>query len=192
MKSLGKQQRSRQTIQTILDAAVQVLIDEGFEKATTNKIASRAGYSVGTLYHYFEDKDDIYGNIIDQTLLNLTELSSHLTIQPTLYETLHAWLELMMTSLEQDPAKIQALQNLLTGKFREKRQSVYGEIIAFTVRLLEAHRSEIVVEDLELAAGVIVAATIGFTISENASLLQPVDMVQHILRLQFAYLTLEI
>jgi hypothetical protein len=69
---------------------------------------------------------------------------------------------------------------------------VYGEIIAFTVRLLEAHRSEIVVEDLELAAGVIVAATIGFTISENASLLQPVDMVQHILRLQFAYLTLEI
>jgi AcrR family transcriptional regulator len=190
LKSQGKQQRSLQTIRTILDAAIQVLIDEGFERATTNRIASRAGYSVGTLYQYFKDKDDIYGEIVDQVLLKLKESTSNLTIQPSLIETLRAWLELILVSLEQDPALIQALETLLAGKFREKRQAAYDDLVASTVRLLEAHRSEIVIEDLELAAGIIVAATAGLATSENARVLESPDMMEHILRLQFAYLTL--
>jgi AcrR family transcriptional regulator len=61
LKNKGKQQRSRETIKTILGAAAQVLIEQGYEKATTNRIAECAGYSVGTLYQYFDHKEDIYG-----------------------------------------------------------------------------------------------------------------------------------
>ena len=190
LKSQGKQERSRQTIRTILNAAVQVLIDEGFERATTNRIANRAGYSVGTLYQYFKNKDDIYREIIDQEILKLKESASNLTIQPSLIETLRAWLELILASFEQDPAQIQALEALLAGRFRERRKTAYDGIVASTVRLLEAHRSEIVVKDLELAAGIIVAATAGLATSESARVLESPDLMQHILRLQFAYLTL--
>ena len=191
MKGQGKQERSRQTIRTILDAAILVLIDEGFERSTTNRIASRAGYSVGTLYQYFDDKDDIYGTIVDEALMKLTESTSNVTIQPTLIETLRTWLELVLASLEQDPATIQALITLINGRYLEKQLAMFDDLVASTARLLEAHRDVIVVDNLELAAGVIIAATSGLTASEIASVLESQEMVQHILRLQFAYLTLD-
>jgi AcrR family transcriptional regulator len=191
LKGQGKQERSRQTIRTILDAAILVLIDEGFERSTTNRIASRAGYSVGTLYQYFDDKDDIYGTIVDEALMKLTESTSNVTIQPTLIETLRTWLELVLASLEQDPATIQALITLINGRYLEKQLAMFDDLVASTARLLEAHRDVIVVDNLELAAGVIIAATSGLTASEIASVLESQEMVQHILRLQFAYLTLD-
>jgi len=43
----------------ILDAALEVFKECGFEKATTKKIAERAEVSEGTLYNYFENKRDI-------------------------------------------------------------------------------------------------------------------------------------
>ena len=190
MKSKGRQERSRQTISTILRAAVQVLIEEGFETATTNRIAERAGYSVGTLYRYFKDKEDIYAEIIDQLLRQLNDSTSNCAIQPTLIETLETWLTSLLAALDQDPAMIQALEALLAGHFRVKRQIAYHELVASTVQLLEAHRKEIVVEDLELAAGIIVGATAGLATRENALMLESPIVIQHILRLQFAYLTL--
>ncbi len=50
-----RQQRSRHTVAVLVEAAAQVFDAEGLA-ATTNRIADRAGYSVGTLYQYFPDK----------------------------------------------------------------------------------------------------------------------------------------
>jgi hypothetical protein len=44
-KNKGKQQRSRNTIKTVFDAAAHVLIAEGYERSTTNRIAEPAGCS---------------------------------------------------------------------------------------------------------------------------------------------------
>lgn len=49
------QQRSRFTYDTILEAAARVFDEEGMT-ATTNRIAERAGVSVGSLYQYFPNK----------------------------------------------------------------------------------------------------------------------------------------
>lgn len=49
------QQRSRFTYDTILEAAARVFDEEGMS-ATTNRIAERAGVSVGSLYQYFPNK----------------------------------------------------------------------------------------------------------------------------------------
>lgn len=60
MRKEPQQQRSQQMVKTILQAALDVIYKQGFEATTTRKIAERAGISVGTLYHYYKDKDDIY------------------------------------------------------------------------------------------------------------------------------------
>ena len=189
MKNKGKQQRSRETIKTILGAAAQILIAQGYEKATTNRIAECAGYSVGTLYQYFDDKEDIYGELIDQALVELMKAAVNCPIQTSLEETLHELLARIIRGLEQNPALIQALQELLVGQFRYKRNAAYESIIASTTRLLEAHRSEIAVDDLSLAARIIVGAAEGVVNSGEIKLMQHHDLEAHLLRLQFAYLT---
>lgn len=52
------QQRSAATVDTLLDATAQVLeADE--EGGSTNRIAERAGFSIGTLYQYFPNREAI-------------------------------------------------------------------------------------------------------------------------------------
>lgn len=53
------QGRSRETVRAILEGAAQVLEREGYAAATTDRIAERAGVSVGSLYQYFPNKDAI-------------------------------------------------------------------------------------------------------------------------------------
>lgn len=53
------QERSRQTVTAILEAAVEVFGQQGYAGATTNKIARRAGVSIGSLYQYFPNKDAV-------------------------------------------------------------------------------------------------------------------------------------
>jgi len=52
-----RQARARATVDSILEAAAQVLQRSGVEGFNTNAVAERAGVSVGTLYQYFRDKD---------------------------------------------------------------------------------------------------------------------------------------
>jgi AcrR family transcriptional regulator len=51
-----KQARSQATYDSILEAAEQLLQREGAGGLNTNRIAERAGVSIGTLYQYFPDK----------------------------------------------------------------------------------------------------------------------------------------
>lgn len=51
-----RQARSRVTYDSILQAAIQVLARDGAAGLTTNRVAERAGVSIGTLYQYFPDK----------------------------------------------------------------------------------------------------------------------------------------
>jgi len=55
---LPRQPRSRATVNVLLEAAAQVFTREG-AAATTNRIAARAGLSIGTLYRYFPDKESL-------------------------------------------------------------------------------------------------------------------------------------
>jgi AcrR family transcriptional regulator len=53
------QARSHATVDAIIDAAAQVFERHGYAAGTTNRIAARAGVSIGTLYQYFPGKDAI-------------------------------------------------------------------------------------------------------------------------------------
>jgi AcrR family transcriptional regulator len=58
----------------ILNAAKELLSEEGSHSLSTRKIASRIGYSVGTLYNIFQNLEDIYIHINGQTLDTLTSI----------------------------------------------------------------------------------------------------------------------
>lgn len=58
-RRLPLQARAEQTIRTIFEATAHVLNEQGEAALTTNRIAERAGVSIGTLYQYFESKEAI-------------------------------------------------------------------------------------------------------------------------------------
>ncbi|MEN8184287.1 MAG: TetR/AcrR family transcriptional regulator [Myxococcota bacterium] len=51
----------------ILEAAAQVFAERGFAAGTTNRIAQRAGVSVGSLYEYFPNKESILVALVERT-----------------------------------------------------------------------------------------------------------------------------
>ena len=59
MKRKPKSSQGEATKQTILQAAVQIVLSDGMDSLNTNGLARRAGVSVGTLYQYFNNKDEI-------------------------------------------------------------------------------------------------------------------------------------
>jgi len=50
------QARSTASVESILEATIQVLLSVGKERLTTTRVAHRAGVSVGTQYQYFPNK----------------------------------------------------------------------------------------------------------------------------------------
>lgn len=51
-----RQARSNALLAAVLEAAVQVLAEQGARRFTTARVAERAGVSVGSLYQYFPNK----------------------------------------------------------------------------------------------------------------------------------------
>ncbi len=54
-----KQSRSRQTLQRITRAALELIADKGVDGTTVNAIVHHAGSSVGSFYARFDGKDDL-------------------------------------------------------------------------------------------------------------------------------------
>lgn len=59
MRKKPVQKRSEATIDTIFEATTQILDSDGEKGLNTNEIAARSGFSIGTLYQYFRNKDVI-------------------------------------------------------------------------------------------------------------------------------------
>lgn len=59
MRRVPQQSRGQQRLDLILDTAAELFAETGYEAATTNALADRAGISIGSLYRYFPDKDAI-------------------------------------------------------------------------------------------------------------------------------------
>ncbi|HEX5754607.1 MAG TPA: TetR/AcrR family transcriptional regulator [Archangium sp.] len=60
------QERSKATVETILEAAAHVLVTSGYEGTTTKAVAERAGVSIGSLYQYFPSKEALVAMLLER------------------------------------------------------------------------------------------------------------------------------
>src|SRR4029453_18822354 len=58
-----RQERSRATVDALLEAATDILERDGYAKLTTNRIAARAGVNIASLYQFFPGKDAIVAEL---------------------------------------------------------------------------------------------------------------------------------
>src|SRR5579859_5011283 len=60
------QDRSRATVDALVEATARILVRDGFDRASTNRIAAEAGVSIGSLYQYFPSKEALVAAVIDR------------------------------------------------------------------------------------------------------------------------------
>jgi AcrR family transcriptional regulator len=60
------QARSRATVDALVEATARILVRDGFDKASTNRIACEAGVSVGSLYQYYPSKEALVVAVIER------------------------------------------------------------------------------------------------------------------------------
>ena len=65
------QERSRQTVARILDAADTLIDEGGVEAVTTRAVADRAGVNYPSLYRFFADRDEILDQLVTHHLAAL-------------------------------------------------------------------------------------------------------------------------
>lgn len=66
---------SEKTRQAVIDAAIHCLANEGYHRATSNRIAREAGLSWGVIQYHFGDRAGIYRAVLDSIIVAyVTEL----------------------------------------------------------------------------------------------------------------------
>ncbi|GAA3119750.1 TetR/AcrR family transcriptional regulator [Streptomyces rameus] len=66
----------------ILDAAHELMLTVGLARATTKEIARAAGCSEAALYKYFDSKEELFVQVLDERLPRLTPLLRSLSAEP--------------------------------------------------------------------------------------------------------------
>jgi AcrR family transcriptional regulator len=106
------QARSKAMVERILDAAAQVLAHGGYAQMSTNRVAEVAGVSVGSLYRYFSDKDEIFETLrvraSEAILHDLTSAIAEAARRPA-REGVRAVVAALVDALEEHGAVVGAL-----------------------------------------------------------------------------------
>jgi len=64
-KKLSRRERQKAGYyREILDAALELFTANGYHNVTMNQIAEKAEFSIGTLYNFFKNKEDLYHSLI--------------------------------------------------------------------------------------------------------------------------------
>jgi AcrR family transcriptional regulator len=173
------QERSTATVEAIVQAAAQVFARRGYAAGTTNRIAERAGVSIGTLYQYFPNKDAILIALIEghlregeSILAPLTELIEN---PPPVRDMLERVLAALLELHRQRPTLHRVLfeEAPRPPQLRDRLERAFEDASAALAGYL-ASRPEVTVTDIPVAAQLVVqsleAITHGLVIHPRAQI----------------------
>lgn len=72
MRKKPRQARSREMVETLIQATIATIAERGLHDTTTNHVAARARVSVGSLYQYFDSKNALLDAVMEKLQADLT------------------------------------------------------------------------------------------------------------------------
>jgi AcrR family transcriptional regulator len=172
------QARSQATVDAILEATAHILVREGYDRASTNKVAERAGVSIGSLYQYFPGKEALVAALLERHLAEMDAVLRaalpRLAAEP-IDRAARSIVQVMVEAHAVDPAlhKVFVEQVPRIGKL-ERVEGFEREMTALVRGYLEARRDELIVRDLDLAAFIVVGVVESLT---HAAVLSRQDLL---------------
>ena len=122
----------------IIDAASEILAEEGYEKLSIRRIASKIEYSPGIIYHYFKDKAEIVASVVEEGYGRILKGISQVSVdvekpEKTIEKGLRNYMQLMLEQpqlfravLLNDIEGIQDKVNMLEEGVSKERKSIQG------------------------------------------------------------------
>lgn len=137
-----KQQRGKQRVEKILDAAAAVFDEVGYDAATTHQIAAKAGTAVGSLYQFFPNKAAIFNAMelrhIERVKAFWTKLSGSEVIQLPLPQMINVLVASTTELFEHPVSRVVFIQFYLTPQiFQSIDEGMTQEAINFLAGLLQ-------------------------------------------------------
>ena len=152
----ASQERSRATVVALIEATARILVREGFEKASTNRIAREAGVSIGSLYQYYPSKEALVAAVIDRHNQQRMQVVRDALAEVAALPVEKAVRRLVAIAIEAhriDPKLHRVLTEQIPRTGRLKNVETFSrETYALVQAYLEAHRYELRAVDPELAA----------------------------------------
>jgi AcrR family transcriptional regulator len=158
----ASQERSRATVDALVEATARLLVREGFDRASTNRIAQEAGVSIGSLYQYYPSKEALVAAVIDRHNRQLMQVVRGALAKVAALPIEQAVRRIVAVAIDAhriDPKlhRVLAEQIPRTGRL-EKIETFNREYYALFRDYLEGHRAKLRTVDLGLAAFVCVTS----------------------------------
>ncbi|MEI7703425.1 MAG: TetR/AcrR family transcriptional regulator [Deltaproteobacteria bacterium] len=189
------QQRSRATVDAIVDATARVLVRDGYDALSTNRVAREAGVSVGSLYQYFPGKEALVAAVMEMHASrmqeSIAERMRNSAPAATPEEVATEMIRAMLAAQAAEPRLHRVLVEQVPriGALRRLHE-LFGNYERLVEAWLESNSERIEVQDARMASFVLVAAVEGLV---NRAALDRPDLVasgkleEQILRLILAY-----
>ncbi len=95
--------KNRPKYKQIIDAAVEVIAENGYHASQVSKIAKKAGVADGTIYLYFKNKEDILVSMFQEKMGQFVEIiKEDIETKQTAMEKLYALIEMHFGQLAKD------------------------------------------------------------------------------------------
>jgi len=161
-RKLASHERSRATVDALIAATARILVREGFDRASTNRIADLAGVSIGSLYQYFPSKESLVAAVIDrhnQQLMRVVRSALAEVATLPLEEAVRKLVAIAIEAHRIDPKLHRVLAEQIPRTGRLEHVEVFNrENYALFRAYLESHSDELRTVDAGLAAFVCVTS----------------------------------
>jgi AcrR family transcriptional regulator len=146
----AKTKKGERTREAILEAAMKLFREHGYEATTMRAVAQEAGVSVGNAYYYFPSKEHLvqswYGRIVaDATEAAEEVLAAETSLQKRLAGVLHKKLDIIEPYHRFSVAIARGAMDPASpiSPFSADSRAVRGDAIALTARIVEGSKERI-------------------------------------------------
>jgi AcrR family transcriptional regulator len=193
-----RQARARATLDAILTAAAQVLEEVGYERANVNRIAERAGVSIGSLYQYFPTKEALVAAVIQRHSSEMIAFFQRDLPSLGLLPPREAIREIVRRSLQayaHQPKLRKVIQEEVPRvEIFLRSQEFDDQLAVMCAGYLEFHRAHVRPTDHALAVKILTTAVEGVArrfVVEDARRLTDDDLAEEVTQLVARYLLRE-
>lgn len=131
---------------SIFDAAMAVFSEKGFEKATVDEIAERAGIAKGTIYYNYGSKKNLFLSLIEEGIERLeTAVKKEIARRNNILTQLEAVITVQLQFFEEYKDYCKVLLSEVWGqdtRWKEKAERIRSGYLSIIRDLIEAGKSQ--------------------------------------------------